>query len=299
MPTTTVTLGTLGRKGLLKKVELYSKKVPRYADRIVGDNSFNDKQTYSTFAATTSLSPATAVDETHAIGFDSTRVARTKQVNVRMFGRGVAITKQAKEVDLYNEVSKYPKLLARAMMHAEEYALADVFTHAFDTAGSFLGWDSVGLCSTAHPTDAGTQANTSTAATPLDAGSLQMAQNSLMATLDEKGLVDMRVGTRLIVAPYNATLAERLTKSTRLAETGDNDMNPSQGIGVLVNPYHSAPNAWFLQDTENHGLFKLGRCALAVEDDFDIVHQLHRIVISKEFLYDFLDWRGIWGEDGE
>ena len=143
---------------------------------------------------------------------------------------------EAIEDNLYDRLaSRYTKALARSMASTKNIKGAAVLNNAFDA--NFAGGDGVELCSTLHPTLAGTFSNELSTAAELNETSLEQSLIDIAALTDERGLKIAATGTRLIIPSALQFTADRLMNSAGRTGTADNDINAIRNMNMIPGGY--------------------------------------------------------------
>lgn len=223
---------------------------------------------------------------------------------------GATITREMWEDDQFDVINEIPIDLARAKMRTKEQLMADILNNATTAGGGgsapFTGGDAKALLATDHPrTDGGTaQSNYTTA--DLAEDSLETAEVTMRATLDNKGQLMSMMPDTLIVPPTLANEARILLDSTGRVGTANNDTNPYSGKFRLVvwdylgSAAGGSDTAWFLVDSGFHKLAYYNRSDLGLEGpdtDFDTKNARWSIVCRWSVGFD--DWRGFYGSAGD
>ena len=166
---------------------------------------------------------------------------------------GYAITRKAIDDNLYKTQFMPSNLgLVESFQQTKEIYGANILNTA-TTYNAAVGGDGVALCSTAHPIDGGTVANTPTTQVDLNEATLLNAMIAVRTNFkDQAGLKIFARGRKLIVPPQLEPVAIRLTKTELRPGTADNDVNAimmtAGGLseGYMVNDFLTSAYAWFL-----------------------------------------------------
>jgi hypothetical protein len=133
----------------------------------------------------------------------------------------------------------------------------------------------------------------------LTQGSLELAVTKIKNQYNDRNLPIMQVPMTLIVHPSNEWAAKVILGTPNVVGSEFNDINPmaSQNLKLIVSPYLTDPDAWFvLADT--HGLNWYTRKAMSNwttknEDNFSM-----QIGAKFRVAQAATDWRGIVGSAG-
>jgi len=178
---------------------------------------------------------------------------------------------------------------------------AAVLNNAFTAA--FAGGDGVELCSTLHPTLAGTFSNEPATAADLNETSLEQAIIDISAFTDERGLKIAARGMKMIIPPQLQFTADRLLNTAGRTGTADNDINAIKNMGMIaggytVNHYLTDTDAWFVKTDVPNGLKHFNRSPIktTMEGDFDTGNVRYKA--RERYVFGFSDPRGIYGSPG-
>ena len=259
------------------------------------DRAFEEEVMLSGFAN------AQVKPEGSGVVFDNAQETYTARYTMETVALAFAITEEAVEDNLYDRLSsRYTKALARSMANTKQVKSVNPLVNGF---GTFTSGDGVSLFSTAHPTIAGTVANTLTVAADLNETSLEQSLIDIAAFTDERGLRIAAKATKMIVPSALQFQAERLMKSEGRVQTADNDINAIRSMGMVpqgyrVNNFLTDPNAFFLITDVPNGMKHFVRTPIrtAMEGDFDTGNL--RFKARERYQFGVSDFRGIFGSPG-
>ncbi len=214
---------------------------------------------------------------------------------------GYAITRKAIDDNLYKTQFQPSNLgLIESFQQTKEIYGANILNTA-TTYNANIGGDGVALCSTAHPIDGGTVANTPTTQVDLNEATLLNAMISIRTNFkDQAGLKVFARGRKLIVPPQLEPVAIRLTKTELRPGTADNDVNAilstSGGLpeGYMVNDFLTSASAWFLL-TNIDGLSYMER--IKFETDLQVDFTTDNLLVKgyERYSFGYYNWRSIYG----
>lgn len=234
---------------------------------------------------------------------------------------GFAVTEEAVEDNLYAEFAKIrARALGRAMAVTKQQRAADVYNNAF--SATQLGGDGVSLVSNAHPTLTGNQTNRPATYADLSETSLEQAIIDIADFRDERGILINAQALSLHIATANQFNACRILKSNLtttiatvdasgntgatssvLAATNRNDINSLRFMGILPKGYHinhrfTDPDAWFIRTDIPNGMKHFVRVKLKTgsEGDFDTGN--FRYKARERYSFGWSDWRQVYGNQG-
>jgi hypothetical protein len=216
-------------------------------------------------------------------------------------GLGYAITRKAVDDNLYKSNFKPTNLgLQRSFAQFKETICANVLNNA-QTYDNTLGGDGVALCSTLHPYDGGTWANTFSTQLDLNESSLLQVQTTIPQTyVDEAGLRMLAQARRLVVPQALQPVAIRLTETALRPGTANNDVNAilstAGGLpeGYIVMNYLTSNFAWFVT-TNIDGLILMQRKPFEMDMQVDFITDNLLVKGYERYSANYNDPRCIWG----
>ena len=273
----------------------YGEQWTEIFDTESSDRAFEEEVMLAGFAN------AAVKPEGQGVGYDDAQETFTARYTNETIALAFAITEEAIEDNLYDRLaSRYTKALARSMANTKQVKAAAVLNNAFDA--NFAGGDGVELCSTVHPTLAGTFSNELAVASDLNETSLEQALIDVAAFTDERGLKIAAQGTKLIIPSALQFTADRLMNSAGRVGTADNDINAVRNMGMVpqgytVNHYLTSNKKWFLKTDVPNGLKHFVRAPIktSMEGDFDTGNVRYKA--RERYVFGFSDPRGIFGSN--
>ena len=214
---------------------------------------------------------------------------------------GYAITRKAIDDNLYKTQFTPSNLgLIESFQQTKEIYGANLLNTA-TTYNAAVGGDGVALCSTAHPIDGGTVANTPTTQVDLNEATLLNAMIAIRTNFkDQAGLKVFARGRKLIIPPQLEPVAIRLLKTELRPGTADNDVNAlmttAGGLpeGYMVNDFLTSPYAWFLL-TNIDGLAYMERVKFETDMQVDFVTDNLLVKGYERYSFGYYNWRSIYG----
>lgn len=223
----------------------------------------------------------------------------------KTYGLGYIVTREAIEDNQYKTISeRRARELARSMNATKCIVHANILNRGF--SGSYLGGDGVALFSAAHPTVDGNQSNLLTAADLSETG-LESAATEIMLLENARGI---KIGAKprtLVVHPSewaNATriLESELQSGAKTDTTNTNNINALKVKGivdqVVMDPYLTDTDAWFLTTDIPDGLMCFQRRAMEFKQDNDFDTENAKAKATERYVPGWGDWRGIFGSAG-
>lgn len=263
------------------------------------DKESSDKA-YEKVVEATGFGLAPVKSEGAPIEYDSTGEGATTRFTHVVYGLGYIVTREELEDNLYTEVSTgRARGLAFSMNTTAEIVHANILNRAFDT--NYPIGDGAALISASHPTASGNQSNLITAA-DLSETSLEDALKAMMQTKNARGLNIAVKATDLMVSTSDAFNAERILKSQLRVSTANNDINAIRSMGsipgVIVNPYFTDLDAWFLKTNVPEGFKSYWRRMVELEKDNDFDTENAKAKATMRFACGVADFRSVYGSAG-
>lgn len=211
------------------------------------------------------------------------------------FSRGFQVEKELVDDEMYSQINKMPKALARAARATVETYAANLLNKSYTADPKNANGES--LVSATHARlDKGTALSNYIGNLTLNEPNLEVALKLAGEQLDETGLkIQMHVDTLVIPRALEFT-AEKISKSVQLPGGDLNDINPLKGrFNVVVLDYLTSDTNWFLVDSTLNPLNFFWREKLNFKstDDFDT--DIAKYKGRMRFSYGWTDWRGILG----
>lgn len=247
----------------------------------------------------TGLPLAGVKDEGDAVGYvDPFQGYQKEYVNVT-YALGSSVTREMAEDEMYNYINDIPAMLARSMRQTEETVSFNILNRAFNS--SFTGADGVELGSSAHPlVGGGTFSTTLATAADLTETSLEQAITDMRNYVDDQSLKIMVMPRMLVVPPALEWSARKILETTQKVGSADNDKNVVRGSiqGIVVSPYLTDTDAWFVTTDTPKGLTFWRRRAAAIERDNEFDTQNLKFLTSGRFSTGWTDPRGVYSVPG-
>lgn len=190
---------------------------------------------------------ANAEGQPQAIEYDSFNPLYETTFTHNEYTKGVAIERKLWDDDRTGQIKRKAQTLGYAFGTTIATHMSSVLNHAF--SASYVGGDSVALCSASHPV------NSVSATTFSNAGSTALSYDAVVSTLiaghdlnDDRGNPLPIVYDTLYVPTGLQATAYEIVNAIGKPGTADNDANflNSQGLQVVVDPYLSDANNWFM-----------------------------------------------------
>lgn len=217
------------------------------------------------------------------------------------YALGFRVTEEMLEDDQFNVIKRMPRMLAVSAKETTEVVAHDVLNSGFTTTYG----DGVPLFSLLHPSPhTGYQVNTPTAAADLSETSLQAALIDFEATTDARGLPLVMNSAVLMVPPALQFTAQKLMAAVLEPETANNAPNAFRNRvygttpRVIVNPYLTDADTWFLIDSDKHSLTFYNRVPLETRSDLEFDSGDMLFKARMRYSVTVGSWRGVYGVPG-
>jgi phage major head subunit gpT-like protein len=193
---------------------------------------------------------ATAEQPSATIHYDTFAELYEKTFTHKEYAAGFAIERKLIDDDQSKQILKKGQALGLSFGRTRASHAASVFNNAFSS--SYLGADGKALSATDHPvnkTSATTFSNKTTSA--LSYASVVAGINAGQSLDDDRGNPLPAMYNVLLVPIALQATAYEITKALAKPGTADNDANflTSAGLQVVVDPWLSDANNWFLIDS--------------------------------------------------
>jgi hypothetical protein len=234
------------------------------------------------------------------VSIDSIGQRFTYTYEIKTFALSVVLTYEAMKDNLYErEFPDAMRNLKKSLVVGKETLGISIFNNAFN-AGYARG-DGQPLCSTAHPIDGGTYANTPVNNTDLSEAAVEQALIGIQTFPSQSGVLSRVMAQDLLVGPANQFKASRLTNSVYRTNTANNDINAVYHGDYLPKGYkvlhYMAPTNlnWFIRTDAERGLryFEKDGVELATQVEtgtFNIIY-----IVMARFCFGWTNPRSVWG----
>ena len=300
----------ISRSQLVKELEpglnaLFGLEYKRYENqhediytKETSDRAFEEEVMLSGFGQ------AQVKPEGSGISFDNAQQTYTARYSHETVALGFTITEEAIEDNLYDRLgSRYTKALARSMANTKQVKAVNPLIQGLPSTDNFDSGDGVSLFNTAHPTVAGTVANTLATQADLNETSLEQCLIDIAAMTDERGLKIAARGLKMIIPSELQFTAERLMKTENRVGTADNDINAVRSMGMIpqgyvVNNFLTDTDAFYITTDVPNGMkyFERAPIKTGMEPDFDTGNMRYKA--RERYSFGVSDFRGIFGVEG-
>jgi phage major head subunit gpT-like protein len=212
------------------------------------------------------------------------------------FSKGFTVDKELVDDEMYGQIKKLPKALARAARSTIESKSISVLNNAW--TASPTNFQGEALISSSHVRlDGGTTSNNIGTLT-LSEANLEVAMKLAAEQVDERGLKIQMMPDILVVPRALEYTAKKIIKSAQLPGTDFNDVNPMKDqFKVVVLDYLNDANNWFLIDSTMNPLNFFWREKLNFKSDNDFDTDVAKYKGRMRFSYGWTDHRGILGSN--
>lgn len=212
--------------------------------------------------------------------------------------KGFQVEKTLIEDMQYDGIFAQASEMGRAFARKQEKDAWSVFNNAMSS--SYLGYDSKALCANDHPrsrTDSTSVDNL--LALSLTSANLETAITTMQAFGDDKGEEISIMPDTLIVPRALAKTGRELVGSPLNPETANNAINVHSGMNLLVIPWLTDTNRWFVVDSalakQHLKWWDRIDTEFAAEDSFDTLIRKYRG--RMRYSYGWSDFRWIIGSE--
>lgn len=270
-------------------------------DKLVYKQVFQQETSEQRFEKMQQIAPtglAKVKSEGSEVFYDNPIHGYPKEFVHVVYALGSQITEEMWSDDLYREMSKIPKWLARSLMHTEETVHSSVINNSFSsTTGSA---DGVSLVNSAHPLLSGnTLSNQPATMTDLTETSLSQARIDIGKFTDDRDL-KINVQGRMLLVPIDLEpTAAKVLNSSYEVDTANNAINPVYNYVPFQSwKYLTDTDAWFVLTNAEDCLMTFERWSAKFDRDNAFDTKNLKFTVRKRWAEGWADWRGIYGSSG-
>lgn len=242
-------------------------------------------------------------DQGDDITFDSRMQGFAPKYVHTTWAKGYIVTEEALADELYGQLDKGARALARAMNITREFEAHSVLNEGWDTSYTMIDGDGKPLFSTTHPNgpSSGTYSNRLTVEADLSEASLEDLLALIGRAEDARGLPAMITAQRLVIADsVNKFNAQRIMGSVLQNDTANNATNAIRDMnlikqGYLTTPYLTQDQAWFVTTNAPDGLTFFQRQDVTFGQDNAFTSGNARFKASMRQSQGWSDARGAYG----
>ena len=218
------------------------------------------------------------------------------------YSLGFIVTYEELRDVLYAKVGgSRAKALGFSKRQTKENIGANVYNRAFNS--SYLGGDGLELCSTLHPSSAGTWSNELDPAADISETALEDLCIQIMGATDENGLKIALQPMSLIVPRQLWFEANRIMKSTLQNDSAHNALNVLRSTnalpgGIKVNHYFTDADAYFIRTNCPDGMKCYQRDSYDLMKDNDFETDNAKAKTYDRYSFGWSDPRALYGSAG-
>jgi len=191
------------------------------------------------------------------IPYDSFNPLYEKTFTHKEYAKGLAIERKLWDDDQMGNIRRRASSLGIEYGQTRATHASSVFANAF--SASYVGADAVALCSASHPRSP-TFSGTTFSNKGTTAFSYAAVKSTLQAgkrMLNDRGLPMPVLYDTLVLPIELAETSAEIIEALAKPGTADNDANALRGLSVIVDPYLSDTNNWFMVDSKQSKLHLL------------------------------------------
>lgn len=260
------------KPGVQKAFGLSYPEWPKFYERMF--DVMNVDERYAEDFIVRGLGLMSRKDEATAVTYDSMSQGWKKVYTQTAYGTGFIVSREMVEDGHAIKIaSEGAAEMKRSGLQTMENLAAQVYNRAFNS--SYVGGDGKELCATDHPIYAGgTYNNELDTAADFCEAALEQCDLDIGDFVNERGLKAYYTAKDLIVPKALKFEVERVLKSIGRVGVTDNDINAIRSMNVIpgsviVNPWLTDDDAYFIRTTCKNGLKMLIRRPLELTDDDD------------------------------
>lgn len=269
------------------------------------DTHNSDKQ-FEKFQGITNYGLAGVKDQGSGIPYRDKFQGFPREIINVTYGLGSTITYEMMRYDQYDKFSSIPQQLAKSVRKTEETVVANLLNNGFSTATSpTLTADGKSLFNSAHLLVAAnnvTQKNTPSTAADLSQTSLEQMYIDVSRFVDDQNLPIVVRPQRLIVSPEQQHLARKILQTEYEVGSANNTINPVASarmpLDLLINPYLTDVDAWFVKTDEADGLVFTDVDAVMLDRDNEFDTKNLKFSAMRLFGVGAVNYLGYYGSPG-
>jgi len=255
------------------------------------------------------LGLATQQPELEPVQFDFPNEGYRTQVTHASYGLAVAVSREAKDDNLYEDVmSRMMKELAYSARQTEEYIAHAPLQVAVDTVNG-LRADGVPLGSASHPTASGLQSNLLVSANVSELA-FENAVIQIGYTRNGRGFIINTLPKQVILSPESGPETRRILGSPLQWNSQTNNINVLRATGALPEvtetPYLTDKDNYFIQTSiqnmdNGEGFTFWERSGVEMREDSNWSNQASLAALWFRCSASIVDWRCVYvspGADG-
>lgn len=259
--------------------------------------SKKEKETDRTIAGIDMFS---AKSEGVALTYDDFIEAYEKVYTHTTYAKGIRITQELLEDELYGVMGKRTQALANSARYRMEYDHASLFNNATSTSAPYSIAGGEALIETTHARADGGTAISNYATSDLSISALETAVIAFQTMKNDRGLL-VAIEPKTLLVPPNLWLeAHEILDSTAKPYTADNETNVLKGMfDIVVWPFLTDTNGWFLLADKRYGApvsFNRAPVSFDSEGDFDTGDS--KVKGRMRYSFGATDWRWCYGSAG-
>jgi hypothetical protein len=270
----------------------------QYLEEVESDKRFEK------FQGVTGYQNAAVKNEGAGITYDDPMQGFQKEAVAVTYGLGAKITMEMMADNQYSAIKNVPKQLAKSYRHTQETVSADLLNSGFSTAANpHLTADGLSIFNTAHLlVDGGTYRNTPATGTDLTMTALENAYIDISDFKNDRSQPMHAKAVKLMVPTALQHTARKILETEYAVGSADNDKNvvskANTPIELIVNPYLTDPDAWFLITDSGNGLTYVNRMAPQIDRDNQFNTKDLCFSVVGRFDVVGIDGRGMYGSPG-
>jgi len=244
--------------------------------------------------------------ELEPVQFDVPNEGYRTQVTHASYGLAVAISREAKDDNLYEDVGgRMMKELAHSARQTEEYIAHAPLQVATDAVNG-LRADGVPLISPNHPTASGVQSNQLVSANVSELA-FENAVIQIAYTRNGRGFIINELPKRVILSPESGPETRRVLGSPLQWNASTNNINVLRSTGalpeVVETPYLVDKDNYFIQTSEQdkdngQGFTFWERSSVEMREDSNWSNQASLMALWFRVSASIVDFRVVYGSPG-
>lgn len=295
--------GNLFREGVLALINDGVANAPDQSNDLIG-RMINSRQQWEEIITISGLGPMQQMEDGQPVPYDSMNPRYTKRYYPKVYGMAVRHTQLSEVIDVNRFVAQVPQHIANSIVVTRNQQSAEPYNLGFTTMTSP---DGKAVFASDHPLrpDATTTTFSNLTTDALTPTSLGVGLQNLASQLGDRGLPTYGGDrAKLVIGPQLEHQAIRVVQSQQMQGTTDNDTNQyiSGRTRIVranaIGTYSSTSNQnWFLVDDGpmKNPFVCIMLMQPKLETWYDYSTKTTNVSVHGCWLYDTVDWRGLYG----
>jgi len=262
---------------------------------------YDSDKAFEKYQGMTGYGLAAVKDQGGGISYRDQYQGFQREIQNITYGLGSTVTYEMMRYDQYNKFNNIAQELAKSVRRTEETVIANLLNNGFSTT---LTADGLSLFNAAHLLvgDTATLANQPATAADLSQTALEQMLIDLGNFVDDFNLPIVVEPRTLVVPVEYRNIATKILETEYEVDSGNNTINPVARarlpIQVVVNPYLTDTDAWFVKTSEDDGLIMQEVDPVMLDRDNEFDSKNLKFTAMRIFGAGAVNYLGYYGSAG-